>query len=145
MGEGKGLDTSWRGCRVRLADAGWVQRHRTPGRTGRVRCRRGAASPVWKTSDFVVVSCAQQQVPVCRMVPATAAGEGAGAGHALCGCPSVMFFLYLPCLLASISETTLSTRPGWHASGRLFQKQELTILWGEGWPRSPSSTRGTCS
>lgn len=45
-----------------------------------VRCRRGAASPIWKTSDFVVVSCTQQQVPVCRMVPAPRSGAGTGPG-----------------------------------------------------------------
>lgn len=135
------MDTSWRGCRVRQAGAGWVQCHPNAWPAGPARCRRGAASPVWKTSDFVVVSSAQQQVPVCRTVPATAAGEGRGPARPL----RLSFPYVLPAPSLSPSKPLRNYPehpPGRHASSSLFQKQELTILWGEGWPGSPSSTRG---
>lgn len=51
-----------------------------------------------------------QSAAWCR--PPQRGGDGAGAGHSLCGCPSVRFFLRLLCLLASISETTLSAPLG---------------------------------
>lgn len=47
---------------------------RVPSASGKQRAPR-TASPIWKTSDFVVVSLHQQQVPVCRMVWALAAGQ----------------------------------------------------------------------
>lgn len=72
------------------------------------------ASPIWKTSDFVVVSLHQQQVPVCRMVWALAAGQQ--WPWVLAGSPSPL------CLL----ESTSGDHPGrsWAAHpGGIFQNQ----------------------
>lgn len=73
-----------------------------------------AARPVWKTSDFVVVSQLQQQVPVCRTVRALAAGSGWAAQPCWFSLP--VSFRVLLCLL----ENTSGNHPGhpWAAHPR---------------------------
>ena len=136
------MDTSSCGCRVRLAEVGWVQRHRTSGGMDHV-CAAAMEQPAPSGRLvilllFPALNNKSQSAAWCRPPQP---GQGRGRAHPL----RLSFrcvFLRLLCLLANISETTLSTHSGRHASGRLFQKQELTVLWGEGWPGSPSSTRG---
>ena len=70
----------------------------------------------------------QQQVPVCRMVPATAAGCGQGRAPPpfWARLPSVLFVLSL-CPGKHIRKP-LCTPPRQHTSSGLFQKQGQTIV-----------------